>query len=39
MVDKLTVQDITKDEEVYKYNYIAALNRLGYWKTLDSLKK
>jgi hypothetical protein len=38
MVDKLTKQDITKSEAVYEQNYIAALNLLGYWKTLDNLK-
>ena len=37
MVDKLSCQDITKQEEVYEYNYIAALNQLSYWKQLDKL--
>jgi len=39
MVDKLAKQDITNMENVYKQNYISALNLLGYWKTLDNLKK
>jgi len=38
-VDKLSAQDITKDEEIYKYNYIGALNRLAYWKEIDKLKE
>lgn len=38
LIDKLSGQDITKDEEVYKYNYIEALNRLNYWRQIDKLK-
>ena len=39
LVDKLSNQDITKDEEIYKLNYISALNRLSYWKEIDKLKQ
>tara|TARA_R110002167_G_scaffold331344_2_gene538048 strand:+ start:548 stop:667 length:120 start_codon:yes stop_codon:yes gene_type:complete len=39
MVDKLSKQDVTKHNDVYKLNYIEALNILGYWRTLDNMKK
>ena len=39
LVDKLSCQDVTKDNQVYEINFIAALNRLSYWKEIDKLKQ
>ena len=38
MVDKLSGSDITKHDDVYKINYIHALNMLGFWKHIDKIK-
>tara|TARA_R110001632_G_scaffold22835_4_gene65235 strand:- start:639 stop:764 length:126 start_codon:yes stop_codon:yes gene_type:complete len=39
MVDKLSNSDITKQDEVFKINYIQALNMLSFWKHNDDNKK
>ena len=39
MVDKLSKGNPANDETTFKMNYISALNRLGYWKYTDKLKK
>ena len=39
MVDKLSNSDITKQDEVFKINYIQALNMLSFWKHNDKNKK
>ena len=39
MVDKLSNSDITKQNEVYKLNYIHALNMLGFWRHVDKQKQ
>lgn len=39
MLDKLSGSDITKQNEVYKINYIQALNMLSFWKHNDENKK
>jgi len=38
MVDKLSKGNPSNDEDTYKMNYMAALNRLGFWKHIDELK-
>jgi len=35
MIEKLAKGDITKFDEIYKINWILALNTLSYWKELD----
>jgi len=35
LVEKLANGDITKFDEVYKQNYILALNLLTYWRLRD----
>lgn len=39
MVDKLSNSDITKQDEVFKINYIQALNTLSFWKHNDEQKQ
>jgi hypothetical protein len=39
MVDKLSKGDPSKDVHTYDMNYIAALNRLSYWKYMDDKKQ
>jgi len=34
-VEKLAMGDITKFDDVYKQNYILALNLLAYWRLRD----
>lgn len=38
IINKLAKEDITKFEQVYKINYISALNLLSYWKEVDDYK-
>jgi hypothetical protein len=35
VVEKLALGDITKFDDVYKQNYILALNLLAYWRLRD----
>lgn len=35
MIEKLAKGDITKFDEIYKMNYILALNLLSFWKERD----
>jgi hypothetical protein len=36
LVEKLAKGDITKFEDIYKENWIAALNLLSYWKEKET---
>lgn len=38
IIEKLALGDITKFEEVYKQNYISALNLLMYWKEKEIIE-
>lgn len=35
IIEKLAQGDITKFDDIYKQNYILALNLLAYWKEKD----
>ena len=35
MIEKLAKGDVTKFDEIYKTNYILALNLLSFWKERD----
>jgi hypothetical protein len=35
MVDRLSIGDITKHDDVYDRNYIECLNLLSYWTERD----
>lgn len=39
LIEKMAQGDITKFEDVYKQNFIAALNLLSYWKERDEYLK